>query len=78
MVPFGDSPHLLQAEFLHARFVGRDGGALHGDAVFLGGVGRIDRDLIVRLVARFDAEVEVLQVDIEVRQDQLSRGSSAR
>ena len=67
----GRPPHLLEVELLHARLVGRDGGALHGDAVLLGRLGRIDRHLVVGLVAMLDAEVVVLQVDVEVRQDQL-------
>src|SRR5690606_32255049 len=64
-------PHLLEVELLHARFVGRDRRALDGDAVLLRRVRRIDRDLIVRLVAALDPEVEVLQVDLEVREDEL-------
>jgi hypothetical protein len=71
MVPFGRAPHLLQVEFLDARLVGRDGGALDAHAVLLDRVGRVDRDLVVGLVAVLDAEVVVLQVDVEVRQDQL-------
>ena len=69
--PVRGLPHLLQVEFLDARFVGRDGRALDGDAVLPGRVRRIDRDLIVGLVARFDAKVEVLQVDVEIRKDEL-------
>ena len=34
-------------------------------------MGRVDRDLVVGCIAMLDAEVEVLQVDIEVLQDQL-------
>jgi hypothetical protein len=64
-------PHLLQPELLDPRLVRRDGGALHGHAVLLRRLGRVDRDLVVGLVARLDAEVEVLQVDVEVRKDQL-------
>ena len=33
-------------------------------------LGRIDGDLIVRRVAVLDAEVKVLELDVEVRQDQ--------
>jgi hypothetical protein len=67
----GRAPHLLEIELLHARLVGRDGGALHGDAVLPGRLGRVDRHLVAGLVAMFDAEVVVLQVDVEVRKDQL-------
>ena len=65
------SPHLLQPELLDARLVGRDRGALHADAVLLGGVGGVDRDLVVGGVAVLDAEVVVVELDVEVRQDQL-------
>jgi hypothetical protein len=47
----GRLPHLLELEFLDARFVGGDRGALHGNAVLLGRVGGIDGDLVVGLVA---------------------------
>jgi hypothetical protein len=63
MVPFGD--------FLHPGLVRRDGGALHADAHLLDGVRRVDRDLIVGLVAVFHPQVEIHQVDIQERIDQL-------
>ncbi len=71
MVPFGRLPHLLEIEFLHARFVRRDGRALHADAVLLDGVGGVDGDLIAGLVAAFDAEIVVLEVHVDVGVDQL-------
>ncbi len=71
MVPLGDFHILLEVEFLHPRLVRRDGGAFDADAVLLDGVGGVDGDLVVGLVAVFHAEVEVLQVDVEVGQDQL-------
>ena len=66
----GTAPHLLQAELLHALLVRRDGRTLDADAVLLDRFGGVDRDLIVRLVALFDAEVVVEQLDVEVRQDE--------
>ena len=71
MVPLGDLPHLLEVELFDARLVRRDGRALDGDAVLLGGVGGVDRDLVVGLVAVLDAEVVVLEVHVEVGVDQL-------
>ena len=64
-------PHFLEAEFLHPGFVRGDGGAFDADADLLDGVGGIDGDLIVGLVAVFHPQVEILQVDIEERVDQL-------
>jgi hypothetical protein len=55
IVPLGRAPHALEAEFLDAGFVGRDGRALDADAVLLDGVGGVDGDLVVGLVAFFDA-----------------------
>src|SRR3954463_730725 len=69
--PVRGAVHPLQAELLDARLVRRDGRALDPDAVALDGLGRVDRDLVVGLVALLDAEVVVLQVDVEVREDQL-------
>src|SRR5690606_30148713 len=53
-----------------AGLVRSDRGALHAHTMLLDGVRRIDGDLVARLVALLDAEVEVLQVDVEVREDQ--------
>ena len=67
----GRAPHLLEAELFDAALVGGDGGALDGHAVLLGGVGGVDGDLVVGGVAMLDAEVVVLEVDVEVGVDQL-------
>src|SRR3546814_19168924 len=68
---FRSLPHVLEAEFLHAALVRRDGGALDADAVLEDRVGAVDGDLVVGLVAGFDAEIVIDQVDVQVRQDQL-------
>ena len=67
----GAAPHLLELELGDARLVRRDGRALHADAVGLDRVGRVHRDLVVGLVAILDAQVVVLQVDVEIGEDQL-------
>ena len=67
----GRLPHLLEPELLDAGLVGRDRRALHADAVLLGRQRRVDGDLVVGGVAVLDAEVVVVELDVEVRQDQL-------
>ena len=67
----GRTPHFLEIEFLHARLVGRDGGAFDADADLLVHFGRVDGDLVVGLVAFLDAEVVIEQVDVQIGMDQL-------
>ena len=64
------TPHLLEIEFFDAGFVGRNGRALHADAMPLDGVGGVDGDLIARLVACLHPQVVVLQLKVEVRVNQ--------
>ena len=71
IVPFGERYISLRPNSSHPRLVGRDRRALHPDAVLLDRVGGVDRDLVVGRVAVLDAEVVVLELDVEVRQDQL-------
>ena len=71
-------PHLLELEFLHARLVRRDRRAFDADAAVLDRLGRLDRHLVVGRVAILDAEVVILELDVEIGMDQLVRGSSAR
>jgi hypothetical protein len=68
----GRLPHLLEAEFLDARLVGGDGGALDADAVLLDRVGGVDGDLVVG-ASRFSMprDRSSFRVDVEVGQDQL-------
>jgi hypothetical protein len=63
--------HPFQPELLHPGLVGGDGGALDRNPVFLGGLGRFERNLIVGGVPVLDAKVKVLEVDVEVGQNQL-------
>src|SRR5207244_5511234 len=64
-------PPLLELELFDARLVGRDGGALDGNAVLLGGVGGVDGHLVVGGVAVLHAEIVVFQIHVEVGVDQL-------
>ncbi|EEY04764.1 NADP-dependent isocitrate dehydrogenase [Brucella melitensis bv. 3 str. Ether] len=67
----GRLPHFLQLEFFHARFVGRDGRAFYAHAIFLDGIGCIDRDLIIGRIAVLDRKIVVFQVDVEIGMDKL-------
>jgi len=66
----GRLPHLLEAKLIDARLIWRDRGAFDANAVLLDGVGRIDRDLVARSIARLDREVVVLDVHIKVGMNQ--------
>ena len=67
----GRLPHLLEVEFLHPRLVRGDGGALDADAVPLDRLGGLDRHPVVGGVAVLHAEVVIVDLKIEERQDQL-------
>ncbi|MHC2718602.1 hypothetical protein ACVMGE_001089 [Bradyrhizobium diazoefficiens] len=64
-------PHLLEVELLHPGFIRGDGGALDADADLLDRFGGVDGDLIVGVVAVFHPQVEIHQLDIQERGDQL-------
>ena len=61
---------LLQLEFLHTGLIGGDGGALDTNLVLLDSLGGINGDLVVGLVAVLEAEIIVLEVDVEVGGDE--------
>ena len=67
----GRAPHLLELELLDAGLVRCDRRAFHADAVALDRLGRIDRHLIVGGVAVLDAEIVIVEVEIEVGVDEL-------
>lgn len=71
----GGEPHLLELELFDAGLVGGDGGAFHTDGVFQDGLGGVSSHFVVSLVTVFDAEIVVLEVDIEVGKDELARES---
>lgn len=66
----GRLPHLLQAEFFDASFVGGNGGALDAYAVLQDGVSRVNGDLVIGGIAVLHAQVVVLKIDVEVREDE--------
>ncbi|CAB4905343.1 unannotated protein [freshwater metagenome] len=67
----GGAPHLLQAEFFDPSLIRGDGCALHAHAVFFDGVGGVNGDLILGGIAGLNREVEVLQLNIKIRKDEL-------
>ena len=55
----------------HTGLIGGDGGALHSHTVLLGGQCGVYGDLVVGLVTVWEPQVEILELDIHVRQDEL-------
>jgi len=62
---------LLQLEFGDASLIRRDRGTLNPDLTLLNSLGSIESDLIVGFVSVLHAEVEVLDVEVEVWCNQL-------
>lgn len=60
----------------HSGFVGRDGGTLDRDAVFLGRQGGVDGDLVVGLIAVRQTQVKVFQLHVNIGQDELRSNKS--
>lgn len=56
--------------------IGRDGSALDANVVLLDGLGGVDGHLIVGLIAVRQAQVVVLDVDVQIWKDQLKRSGS--
>ena len=67
----GALPHLLEAVLLHARGIGRDGGALHGHTQALRGERGVHRHLVVGLIAMLEAQVVVLALEVDEGADEL-------
>jgi hypothetical protein len=67
----GTLPHLLKLELFDSGLIGSDGGALDADFAVFDGLGSIEGDFIVCLVSVFDAQIEVLDVEVEVGMDKI-------
>ena len=50
----GRLPHFLKRKFLYALLIRGDRGAFNTDIVLFDGVGRVNRDLIIRCVTALD------------------------
>ena len=64
-------PHLFQVKLFHSRLIGRDRRTFNPDGILLNGSGGLQGDLIVGLVTVGEAEIIVLEIDVEVRVDEL-------
>lgn len=62
---------VLELELLDTSLVGGDGSALHTDRVLLDGLSGINGDLVVGLITVLEAEIVVLEVDVQVGEDEL-------
>ena len=67
----GALPHLFKAVLLYPLGVGGDGGAFDAHAVFLDGVGRVYRHLVVGVVPMPQPQVVVFALQIHKRGQQL-------
>lgn len=64
-------PHLLKVEFLDTSLVRSDRRALDANSAGLDGIGGVKGHLIVRRIAVFHAQIEILDVKVKVRRDKL-------
>jgi hypothetical protein len=62
---------LLQLELLNTGLIGGDGGTLDTNTVLLNSLGGIDGDLVIGLITVLNTQIVVLEIDIEIRQNQL-------
>lgn len=67
----GGEHTLLEVELFHTGLVRRDGGTLDANRVLLDGLGGIEGDLILGLIAILESQIVVLEVDVQVREDEL-------
>jgi hypothetical protein len=64
-------PHLLEVEFLDTGFVRSDGSALDTHLAFADSFCGLEGDLVVSLITVFNAQIEILDVEVEERMDKL-------
>ena len=61
----GALPHLLELEFFDTGLIGSDGGALDANFALLDGFGSFDGDFVIGGVSVFNAQVEVLDLEVK-------------
>lgn len=66
---FSRAPTLLKVEFLYASLIRSDSCAFHTHRVLLNSFGRVNSDLIICLVSVLEAEIIILEIDVQIRMD---------
>jgi hypothetical protein len=67
----GGLPHLFQVKFFNSGFIRSDSGTLDSNFASLNSSGSIKSDLIIGLISVLHAQIEVLNIDIQVGEDEL-------
>ena len=67
----GGLPHLFKIEFLNTCFVRSDSSALNTNFACFDRISAVNCDLVIGGVTVLDAQVEVLDVEVQVREDKL-------
>ena len=67
----GRFPHLLEVELSHASLVRGYSCALYSNFACLNGFGSLNRHLIVCGITVLHAEVEILDIEVQVRENEL-------
>ena len=67
----GTLPHLLEFEFFDSSLIRGDSGTLDTNFAFLDGFGGVKGDLVVSLVSVLNAQIKVVDVQIQVGVDKL-------
>jgi len=62
---------------LNTSLIRGDGGALNTNVVLLDGLGSINGNLVICLITVFHAKIEVLNVNVQVREDELVKGNKS-
>jgi hypothetical protein len=63
--------HLFELELLNTRLIGGNGSALDTNSTLLDSRGSIDSDLVISSISVLNAEIKILNFEVEVRDNQL-------
>lgn len=66
----GGFPHFFEVKLLDSCLIWSDGSALDADLAFLDGLRGLQSDLVVGFVSVFNAQIEVLDVEVEEGMDE--------